>query len=267
MWADHFEASGTPFENEHFDNAFLNRVVSSVHEIFASCTNSPFGVLCEPLEYDEVACVCSKLKLGVTGLCIDYEHIRFAGPLWRLLFELYQNFYVNGSVCEPLKTVVILPLFKRKGAEANNKDSYRGITLFPSLCKIYEMVLLNRLGNYAEQNRLFSNLRFRLKEGVGCTEASFTILETINYMLERGSKVFGCFLDVRKAFDTVWINGLLYKLFSEFDIRGRRWLAIKDLYIEVRDQVLYSSTVQKIWHFTRTWSGENISPVHVQSSY
>ena len=40
-------------------------------------------------------------------------------------------------------------------------------------------------------------------------------------MLERGSKVFGCFLDVRKAFDTVWIDRLLYKLFTEFDIRGR----------------------------------------------
>ena len=71
---------GTPSENEHFDNAFLSRVVSGVREIFDSCTNNPFGVLCEPLDYDEVACVCSKLKLGVIGLCIDYEHIRFAGP-------------------------------------------------------------------------------------------------------------------------------------------------------------------------------------------
>ena len=56
-----------------------------------------------PLDYHEVACVCSKLKLGVTGRCIDYEHIRFAGPpAWRLLFEMYQNFYANGSVCESL---------------------------------------------------------------------------------------------------------------------------------------------------------------------
>ena len=74
---------------------------------------------------------------------------------------------------------------------------------------------------------LFSDMQFGLKEGVGCTEASFTILETINHMLEHGSKVFGCFLDVRNAFDTVWIDGLLYKLFSEFAVKGRMWLAIK----------------------------------------
>ena len=117
-----------------------------------------------------------------------------------------------------LKRRVILPLFKGKGAKANNKDNYKGVTLFPTLCKIYEMVLLNRLEKYAKQNRLFSNLQFGFQEGVGCTEGSFTILESINPMLERGSKVFGCYLNVRKAFDTVWIDGLLYKLFTEFDI-------------------------------------------------
>ena len=67
-----------------------------------------------------------------------------------------------------------------------------------------------------------------------------SILKTINHMLERGSKVFSCFLDVRKAFDTVWIDGLLYKLFNDLGIKGRMWLAIKDLYTDVKAQVLYS---------------------------
>ena len=74
-------------------------------------------------------------------------------------------------------------------------------------------VLLKRLENFAEQMGLFSNMQFGFKEGVGCTEASFTILQSINHMLERGNKVFSCFLDVRKAFDTVSIDGLLFKLF------------------------------------------------------
>ena len=178
-----------------------------------------------------------------------------------LLFELYQNFYANGSVCESLKTGVILPLFKGKGAKADNKDNYRGITLFPTLCKIYEMVVLNRLENYAKQNRLFSNLQFGFQEGVGCTEASFTILESINHMLERGSQVFGCFLDVRKAFDTVWIDGLMYELFSEFDIRGRMWLDIKDLYTEVKGQVLYSSALSRKFDISQgTGQGRILAP-------
>ena len=82
-------------------------------------------------------------------------------------------------------------------------------------------------------------MQFDFQEGVGCNEASFTILEIINHMLERGSKIFCCFLDVRNAFDTVWIDGLLYKLFSDLGIRGRMWLALRDLYTNVKAQVFY----------------------------
>ena len=65
------------------------------------------------------------------------------------------------------------------------------------------MILLNRLEKSAIDNDYFSELQFGFREGVGCIEASFTILETTiyNHMLERGSKLFSCFLDVRKAFD------------------------------------------------------------------
>ena len=76
-------------------------------------------------------------------------------------------------------------------------------TLFPTLCKIYEMILLNRLEKFAIDSEYFSELQFSFREGVGCTEASFTILKTINHMLERCGTVFNCFLDVRKTFDTV----------------------------------------------------------------
>ena len=107
------------------------------------------------------------------------------------------------------------------------------------------MVLLNRLEKFAADRGYFSELQFGFREGVSCIEASFNILETINHMLERRSKVFSCFLDVRKAFDTVWIDGLLYKLFNGLGIKGRMWLAIKDLYTDVKAQVLYSGELSR----------------------
>ena len=65
------------------------------------------------------------------------------------------------------------------------------------------------------------------KQISGCIKASFTILETINHMLERGSKMFSCFHEVRKAFDIVWIDGL----FSDLGINGKLWLTTEDLLI------------------------------------
>ena len=88
-------------------------------------------------------------------------------------------------------------------------------------------------------------MQFGFQEGSGCTETSFTLLETINHMLERGSKMFSYFLDIRKVFDTVWIDGLMYKLFSDLGVNGKLWLAIKDLYTDVKARVLYSGALSR----------------------
>ena len=104
-------------------------------------------------------------------------------------------------------------------------------------------------------------MQFGFKEGVGCTEASFTILEAINHMIERGSNVFTCFLDVRKAFDTVWIDGLLFKLFFEFGIRGRMWLALRSLYTGMKAHVLcFGSLSRKFDILQGTGQGRLLAP-------
>ena len=59
------------------------------------------------------------------------------------------TYLLSGSACQVLKTGIILPLFKGKCAKANNKDNYRGITLFPTVSKVYEMIHVNRLEKFA----------------------------------------------------------------------------------------------------------------------
>ena len=146
MWVNHFEALGTPSNSQNFDSNFLARVTASVEDIFKICSEDPARALCTPLEYEKVSRVCSNLKPGVSGISLDYEHIFFAGPtLWNHLFLLYLDFFQTHTVPKNLKTGVILPLFKGKRAKAKNEDNYRGSTIFLTLCKIYEMILLSRL--------------------------------------------------------------------------------------------------------------------------
>ena len=72
---------------------------------------------------------------------------------------------------------------------------------------------------------------------------SYVISEFINQVIEKGDKVLACFLDALKAFDTVWIPGLLYKLKHEFGIDSQLWLVIRELYKDVRGQVLFNGHV------------------------
>ena len=50
MWANNFEALGTPFASSNFDNDFYDRVTTHVQGIFINCTEEPSGVLNEPLQ-------------------------------------------------------------------------------------------------------------------------------------------------------------------------------------------------------------------------
>ena len=88
----------------------------------------------------------------VRGFWCFIRHIRFAGPiLWNHLFLLYRDFFQTHTVPQNPTMGVILHLFKGKGAKESNKDNCRGITMFPTLCKIYEMILLSRPEVFAKQ--------------------------------------------------------------------------------------------------------------------
>ena len=135
--------------------------------------------------------------------------------------------------------------------------------------KISQLLIDNSLSlvSSAKRRAFISEMQFSFQEGVGCIEASFVISETIICWNELGSKVFSCFLDVLKAFDTVWIDGLLYKLFTELGVGGRMWLAIKDLCIEWNPSALFKLPFQEVYCFTRYRSGKNTCPLYVQSIY
>ena len=86
--------NSVPPLNIQFDSDFLTRVTANVQEILTSCTDDPSGVLSGPLQYEEVARVCSQLEPGVCGVLIDCEHVKFAGlDLWILLQDVYQEYF------------------------------------------------------------------------------------------------------------------------------------------------------------------------------
>ena len=83
-------------------------------------------------------------------------------------------------------------------------------------------------------------------------EASFLINEAIYHFVERGGKVFACFLNVRKAFAAVWIDGLMHKLLSELGVQGKMFSGIKSLYSDVQCYVYFNGTTTDLFPVTQS---------------
>ena len=72
------------------------------------------------------------------------------------------------------------------------------------------------------ESGVLSRLKGACRKGVSCIHTSMLLQETVSTLLESQRKVFVTYLDVSKAFDGVWIDGLFYRL-RELGVCGRTW--------------------------------------------
>ena len=83
-----------------------------------------------------------------------------------------------------------------------------------------------------------SKQQLGFKAGHGCDMSTFVVQESINYFLENGNEiVFGCFLDLSKAYDRVNHALLFMKLVERhiptFIVKFlRNWYREQDLYVK-----------------------------------
>ena len=123
---------------------------------------------------------------------------------------------------------LISPIFK----SGNKLDpyNYRGICVSSSLGKLFCSILNNRLLNFLETKQLLhpSQIGFIPDNR---TANHILTLKTLHdkYVYQNNEKIYTCFVDFRKAFDSVWHEGLYLKLL-ENKIGGRFYDLIKDLY-------------------------------------
>ena len=65
--------------------------------------------------------------------------------------------------------------------------------------------------------------------GHSCVDNLFVLNEVIQGRLQEGKKTFLSFLDIKKAHDTVWRDGLWYRVW-EMGIQGKLWCVIRNIY-------------------------------------
>jgi len=99
----------------------------------------------------------------------------------------------------------------KPGKNTTDVDSYRPISLLPSLGKIMERLILNRLLNVEAVTLAIPKFQFRFRTQYFST--SEQLHRVVNFALEalEEKEYVAAFLDIQQAFDRVWHPGLLYK--------------------------------------------------------
>ena len=94
-------------------------------------------------------------------------------------------------------------------------NNYRPVSLLPIYSNIFEKIIFNSLFEYLEDNKLLINCnQSGFRSGDSCVHQFLSITHEIykSFDANPSLEVRGIFLDISKAFDRVWHDGLLYKL-------------------------------------------------------
>ena len=90
--------------------------------------------------------------------------------------------------------------------------TYRPISLLPVCNKVLERLLYNSMFEFFIQNNLITPNQSGFKTGDSCINQLISITDEIYKSFDDGYEVQGVVLDISKAFDKVWHQGLHYKL-------------------------------------------------------
>ena len=86
--------------------------------------------------------------------------------------------------------------------------NYRPISLLPICGKVLERLLYNSMFEFFIQNNLITPNQSGFKTGDSCINQLISITHEIYKSFDDGYEVRGVFLDISKAFDKVWYQGM-----------------------------------------------------------
>jgi hypothetical protein len=123
--------------------------------------------------------------------------------------KIFNVILKTGIYPKSWKESFTIPIYK--SGDKNYPNNYRGVSLINCLTKIFNTILNNRLIKIIDDQ--LSNSQFSFRENHRTADSIFVLKSLINkYIHKNKNNIYACFVDLRKAFDSVWREALLYKL-------------------------------------------------------
>ena len=166
----------------------------------------------------------------------------------RVLLSLYNAIWLTQTFPKQWNHAILKPILK-KGGNKNNAESYRPIALMPTLNKLMERLINNRLTWYMEKNELLTPRQSAFRTDRCCTDHLVSIDTNIRKAFVNKEHLLAIFLDFKKAYDLICRKTLIWKLLN-IGIRGRitvwldKYLARRTFQVQVNDTL--SDTYEQV---------------------
>ena len=125
---------------------------------------------------------------------------------------IFSNILSTSIYPDTWKLANVTPSFKKGDKQLIKND--RPISLLPICGKIFEKIDFNKLYSYLNANNLITKNQSGFRPGDSTTNQLLYLVNEIHQTFEnpKSLEVRAVFLDISKAFDKVWHDGLIFKL-------------------------------------------------------
>ena len=251
-WEKHFSTLHTETRDEK--NSEFDKVIGKMHH--DPGINSPFTE-------NEFSSAIKNLKNNkASGIDrILNEMIKNAPKIvLTLLFKFINLCLMKCLVPRSWCLEVINPIFK--DGDQNDPNNYRGICISSVLMKIMCSLLNNRIQAFCKKFNVINKNQIGFKSKHRTADHLLTLKTVVKKYVTIGKKkLYACFVDFKKAFDSIWHRALFHKL-DQVGISGIFLHLIKDLYKKTKCAVKADNATTIFFAYTKgVRQGCPLSPV------
>ena len=128
----------------------------------------------------------------------------------KIIVHIYNISISNGIYPDLPKIARAIPVYKSGAIDKPN--NYRPISNLSSANKIFELLTFNRMNSFVNKYKILSDCQYGFRKGKNTTQAIFHLTTDFLECFNKKTYTIAIFLDLRKAFDTVNKDILIYKL-------------------------------------------------------
>ena len=251
-WRDHFSSVVVPSTHDDFSSEFHGSMTLRFFELTSDQHSS--GVFDAPFSESELSRALSKCHDSAPGLDgLRYSTFQQHLPWWRAMLLGFFNLLLSWNVVPSVwKLSQVVPVFK--DGDPADPDRYRPISLASCAFKVFERLIHGRIAPHICNRLDDSQGGFRW----GADACVYGLVDALR--LRQDTHTFCAFVDIRKAFDTSWVEATLVRL-HQSGVTGGMWRTIANFLCGTLSQVRVRGDVSPPWVDTGIAQGRVLSPL------